>query len=126
MIRIYNILKILFYIGNLVLIFFYLFPGSLLGWFIYGDLKKQPQISIDFLYVSSNHFYTFFLLSALGFISYLRDKKLKFIVKYLFLISFILEISHIFISERSFQFADLFGNVLGVITVVVIYKFWKK
>ena len=54
--------KIIFHISNIVLIVLYLYPGSVMGWLIYSDFKKQPQITSDFL-VSSNHVYAFFLLS---------------------------------------------------------------
>ena len=40
--------KILFYILNFFLVFFYLFPGSILGWLMYKNLKLQPQITPDF------------------------------------------------------------------------------
>ena len=47
--------KIIFYSMNLLLVFLYLFPGSLLGLVFYNDINIQPQITVDFL-VSSNHF----------------------------------------------------------------------
>jgi hypothetical protein len=40
--------------------------------------------------------------------------KLNFLNLYLILLSIILEILHIFIPVRSFEFSDLFGNLLGV------------
>jgi len=51
-----NIFKIIFHFLNIILIFFYLFPGSILGWFLYKDLTKQPQLTNDFMNISSNHF----------------------------------------------------------------------
>ena len=122
-------LRILFHILTLLLIILSLYPGSILGFLLYGDSRLQPQITKDFLYISSQHLYVYFLVSALGFFSYLRDRKFKLVVIYLFFLSIILEVSHLVISERSFQTSDLAGNILGVLIayiVVLIYKFWKK
>ena len=41
--------KIIFHICNTGLIFLYLYPGSIMGWLIYKDFQKQPQITSDFL-----------------------------------------------------------------------------
>ena len=122
-------LRILFHILTLLLIILSLYPGSILGFLLYGDFRLQPQITKDFLYISSQHLYIYLLVSALGFFSYLRDRKFKLVVIYLFFLSIILEVSHLVISERSFQIPDLSGNILGVLIayiVVLIYKFWKK
>jgi len=122
-------LRILFHILTLLLIILSLYPGSILGFLLYGDSRLQPQITKDFLYISSQHLYVYGLVAILGFFSYLRDKKFKLVVIYLFFLSIILEVSHLVISERSFQTSDLAGNILGVLIayiVVLIYKFWKK
>ena len=52
-----NIFKIIFHFLNIILIFIYLFPASILGWFFYRDLNIQPQFTNDFIKISSNHFY---------------------------------------------------------------------
>ena len=116
-----DIIKIAFHLLNLILILFYIYPGSILGKVLYNDWKQQPKITRDFI-VSSEHFYAFLLLSILGILSYLNNKKINFIVKYLFALSIILELFHIIIPGRSFEFSDLFGNILGVIIVFIIYK----
>jgi len=121
-----NILKITFHFLNIITIFLYLFPGSILGWLYYKDLTKQPQLTDDFISISSNHFYAFFVLSITGIFSYLKHKKLNLLIKYLLLLSVILELSHLLIPQRSFQLDDLFGNILGVVVTIVIYKIWKK
>ena len=120
-----NIFKIIFHFLNIILIFFYLFPGSIIGWFIYGDLTKQPQLTNDFMNISSNHFYAFFILSFFGILSYLRHKKLNLLIKYLLLLSVVLELFHLLIPQRSFQFGDLFGNILGVFLVLLINQIWR-
>ena len=121
-----NYIKQFFYFLNLILFLFYLYPGSILGYIFYGNFKTQPQITGDFV-VSSNHVYVFFILSIIGF--YVFKHKLKNIIIYLISISIILELFHLIIPKRSFQFSDLFGNLLGVIlpiTLLVIYNYWRK
>ena len=113
--------KIGFYFVNIVLIIFYLYPGSILGYLLYGDSFLQPQITRDFI-ISSNHFYIFIILSFLGMFAYWNKKKIKYVVLYLFLLSIILELFHIIIPNRGFEWSDLFGNFFGVLIVIIIYK----
>ena len=118
--------KIIFHLLNIIFVFLYIYPGSLLGFLIYKDISKQPQIAPDFV-VSSNHLFVFFLLSSLGLISYFKN--LKKIILYLISISIILEVLHLVIPNRSFQYGDLFGNILGVLLSILffsIYNFWRK
>ena len=120
-------IKIIFHLFNIIFVFLYVYPGSLLGFFIYKDISKQPQISADFFSLSSNHIYAFLLLSLLGLISYI--KSLKIIILYLILSSLILEFLHLFIPNRSFQFSDLFGNIVGVLVpifILILFNFWRK
>tara|TARA_B100000945_G_scaffold108175_1_gene85745 strand:+ start:1405 stop:1779 length:375 start_codon:yes stop_codon:yes gene_type:complete len=116
-------IKISFYISNLVLLIFYLFPGSILGCFLYNDCKIQPQLTRDFIIFSSNHVYTFLIFSFLGILSF--RKNLKEISYYLFSVSVFLELMHYIIPNRSFELADLLGNVLGVILSLILYKLLK-
>ena len=122
-------LRILFHILILILIILSLYPGSILGFLLYGDFGLQPQLTKNFAYISSNHLYVYFLISILGFFSYLRDRKFNLVVIYLFFLSIILEVTHLVISERSFEIEDLTGNILGVLIayiIVLIYKFWRR
>ena len=116
-----------FYMANLVLIIFYLFPGSIFGCFFYDDCLIQPKITSNIIitsnfFISSNHLYAFILLSVLGFFAYRNTKKIKFLITYLFLLSIVLELLHLIIPIRGFEWSDLFGNILGLIFVIVIYK----
>ena len=120
-----NFFKIGFYSLNIILIILYLFPGSILGCFLYNDCYIQPQITRDFI-ISSNHFYAFTILSTLGILAYKNTKKMKFLISYLFLLSIILELFHFIIPNREFEISDLFGNILGVIFVIIIYKVKDK
>ena len=127
MINYFSKYKIFFYLCNFVLIILYLYPGSILGWFLYNDASLQPQITPNLnLIVSSNHVYAFLILSLIGFFTYKKIEKLKFLSIYLILLSIILEILHYFIPERSFEFPDLFGNLIGVIIVIIIFYIYKK
>ena len=119
-------LKILFHFYNLLLIILYIYPGSIVGFLVYKDLSRQPQITSDFFSISSNHLYVFIILSLLGLLSIKKNLLLFF---YLIFISIFLEVCHLIIPNRSFQFSDLFGNILGVIIPFIIntlYKFRKK
>ena len=125
MINFFSKYKFIFYISNFILLVLYLFPGSLLGYFLYNDFQLQPQLTKDFL-VSTNHLYAFGLLSIMGIFTYKNSNNLNFLNLYLVLLSVILEILHIFIPVRSFEFSDLFGNLLGVSIVLIINFFYRK
>jgi hypothetical protein len=120
-----------FYITNLVLIIFYLFPGSLFGCLFYEDCSIQPKITSNIIitsnfFISSNHLYAFILLSVLGFFAYRNTKKIKFLIIDLFSLSIILELLHIFIPIRTFEWQDLIGNILGIILPIIVYKIKDK
>ena len=131
MIKFFSNYKIVFYCINFSLIFLYVFPGSLLGFILYGSEKIQPQITPDFI-ISSNHFYVFILFTLIGFFTFIKKDQIKFLIIYLISLSILLEILHLIIPERSFQWSDLFGNLAGVLVVISIknlinkYEFFKK
>ena len=120
--KIRNGFKLGFYSANIILIILYLFPGSIFGCFLYDDCYRQPQITRDFIIISSNHVYSFILLTILGIFSFHNTEKINVLVIYLFLLSVILELLHIIIPNRGFEMSDLFGNIIGVILVILIYK----
>jgi len=117
--------KIIFYFLNVILIFLYLFPGSLLGIIIYDNKKIQPQLTPDF-FISSNHFYVFTLISIIGFLSFIKKKHIRLLAIYLILLSIILETFHLIIPGRSFEWSDLLGNLLGVFIVIISNILIKK
>ena len=124
--KIRKYLDLFFKISNFTIIILYLYPGSILGLIVYGNLKSQPQLTGNFLSLSSNHFYTFLILSFTAILSYSNNsKKLNYIFLYLFLISIILELTHLIIPNRSFQFEDLIGNITGVIVSYILIKFYE-
>ena len=125
MIKFFSNYKIVFYSINFSLIFLYLFPGSLIGQVLYGSKKIQPQITPDFI-ISSNHFYVFVLISIIGFLTFIKKNQIKTLVIYLILLSIVLELLHLLIPERTFQWSDIFGNLIGVLVVILIRNLIKK
>ena len=125
MIKLFSKHKIVFYSLNFSLIFLYLYPGSLIGQVLYGSKKIQPQITSDFI-ISSNHFYVFLLISVIGFLTFNQIKQIKILIIYLILLSIILELLHLIIPERTFQWSDIFGNLVGVVVVISIRKLINK
>ena len=126
MIKLFSKYKFLFYLCNFILIILYLYPGSILGWFLYKDSSVQPQITPNLLIISFNHVCAFLILSFVGFFTYKKIKQFRSLSIYLIFLSIILEILHYFIPERSFEFSDLFGNLVGVIIVIIIFYFFRK
>ena len=124
MINFFSKYKFIFHLANVFLIILYIYPGSILGYVIYGDLETQPQITRDFI-VSTNHVYAFFSISLLGLLTFKKSNKLNILILYLLILSIILEILHLIIPKRSFELADLFGNLIGVIILIIINYFSK-
>ena len=117
--------KIIFHTSNIGLIILYLYPGSIMGWLIYSDFQKQPQITSDFSVFSSNHVYAFMILSLLGLISF-TYKKIGILFTYLFFISVVLELCHFLVPKRSFEYLDLFGNFLGVFLIFILFNLYQS
>jgi VanZ family protein len=125
MINFFGKYKIIFYITNFILILLYLFPGSLIGCYLYDDCKLQPQITPDFI-ISTNHLYAFAFLSLIAFLTFKKTDKITLVTLYLIIISIVLELFHHFIPERSFEYSDLFGNLIGVIIITIFFNLLKK
>ena len=118
--------KYLFFFSFIILLILYLFPGSLIGYFLYGNLGKQPDFISNPIGTSINHLIFFFYLSILGFIFRSNQKKFINSFSFLFLISVILELLHHLIPNRAFELNDLYANSLGVMLAFLIFKFFKK
>jgi len=121
-----NSLKVLFYFSLIILIILYLFPGSLIGYFLYGNLENQPNLISNPLGTSINHLIFFFYLSVIGFL--FRRYQKKFINSFLFLfyVSIVLELLHHFIPNRAFELKDLYANSLGVLSAFFVMKIFKR
>ena len=122
--KIHLLTIIIFHISNIGLILLYLYPGSIVGWLIYSDFQKQPQIISDFSFISLNHVFAFIILSLLGVNSF-NSKKIRILFIYLFFISIVLELCHVLIPKRSFEYLDLIGNFLGVLLIFVLFNLYQ-
>ena len=117
--------KFFFNLLNLILITFYLSPTTIVGIFFYNDLYFYSQISPDFK-VSANHIYVFLIFSIVGLLTYKKINQLIILCIYLIFLSIILELTHIIISYRGFELADMFGNIVGVTIAIIIIISYKK
>ena len=122
-------LKFIFHLSILFLIIISLYPGSLIGYLLYGDFGQQPELVNNRFGTSINHFFYYLYVSIIGFFLYLRKKNLKHVFYTLLFLSLVLELIHFIIPNRSFELVDLISNILGVIVayfVIKIYLFFNK
>ena len=71
----------------------------------------------------------FIYISIIGLFGYLKDDNFKRVLIFLLFLSIILEVLHLVIPNRSFQYLDLIANFTGVLLgycIIIIYKKWKK
>ena len=118
--------KYLFYFSLIVLLILYLFPGSLIGYLLYGNFGKQPDLISNPIGTSINHLIFFFYVSIIGFIFRINQKTFLNSFSFLFLISITLELLHYLIPNRAFELNDLYANSLGVLLAYLTFKFFKK
>ena len=121
-----KMIKYLYYFSLIVLFILYLFPGSLIGYILYGDFGKQPDFIPNPIGTSINHALAFLYLSMLGLMSHIRGKSFNQTIIFLISLSIILELSHYFTPNRSFEFLDLFANLIGTLIAIFIIIFYKK
>ena len=121
-----SIVRYLYYFSFIGLLVLYLFPGSLIGYFLYGDFSQQPDMIPNPMGTSINHALAFFYLSILGLMSYMRGSAFNQTSIFLIALSLLLELSHLIIPNRSFEFLDLVGNLIGTLLAIVILFFYKK
>jgi len=124
MLKIISFLKFIFHTSILFLIILSLFPGSIPGLILYGDLGKEPNIIDNPFGTSLNHFFYYFYVSILGLFLHLKDKKFKVLFYKLFFLSAILEILQLIIPNRVFQFSDLIANFIGVLVAYFLVKIY--
>tara|TARA_B110000014_G_C20033127_1_gene536591 strand:+ start:298 stop:681 length:384 start_codon:yes stop_codon:yes gene_type:complete len=117
-------LKSIFHISVLFLIVVSLWPGSLIGFLLYGDWGQQPDLIENPFGTAINHFIFYLYISLLGFFVYIKNENFKKLVYGLLFLSITLELFHLIIPNRSFQLEDLFGNIFGVIVAYFIIKIY--
>jgi len=123
---IFKFIKYLYYFSLAILLILYLFPGSLIGYFFYGDLGKQPSIINNPFGTSINHLFYFSYLTTLGFIYSQIEKKFINDLLFILSLSIILELLHFFIPNRAFELYDLIANIVGVLLIFCLTKLKKN
>ena len=129
MAKIISFLKFIFHTSVLLLIIISLFPGSLVGFFLYDDLGRQPNLIANPFGTAINHFISYFYVSMLGLCLYLRSNNFQKLVYSLFFLSIILEVLQFTIPNRAFEIYDISANFIGVLVaycLIKIYKSWSK
>ena len=122
----FKLVEYLYYLSLVALLILYLFPGSLIGYLLYGNLSQQPNLINNPIGTSINHMFFFIYLSLLSLIVRGRDKSLINSFKFLFCFSILLEVLHLFIPNRAFEYYDLFANSGGVLFVYLFNKFFLE
>ena len=120
-----KMIKYLYYFSLIALFILYLFPGSLIGYFLYEDLGRQPNLVDNPIGTSINHLFSFMYLTALAVICNLRQTQIFTNFYFIFFISVFLELSHYVIPNRAFELYDLFANVAGVLIILLLRKLIK-
>ena len=120
-----KLLEYIYYFSLVILFIIYLFPGSLIGYFLYGNLGQQPNLIPNPIGTSINHLIFFSYITILALIIRPKVKNILTDYKIILFISFILEILHLIIPNRAFEFYDLIANMLGVLIIIFIKRFLK-
>ena len=123
---IFEVIKYTYYLSLIVLLILYLFPGSLIGFLLYGDLGKQPNLISNPIGTSINHLIFFFYLGLLSFILHIKHKKIIYSFHFLIIISVLFELLHLIIPNRTFEISDLFCNNIGVVSAFFVFNLFKK
>ena len=123
---IFKLTEYVYYFLLIVLLILYLFPGSLIGYFLYGNLGQQPNFIVNPIGTSINHLIFFTCLSFIGSIIRLKIKSFFNSFTFLLSISIILELLHLIIPNRAFEFFDLFANSAGVVIAFLLLILIKK
>jgi hypothetical protein len=123
---IFKLLKYSYYFSLVILFILYLYPGSLIGYFLYGNFGEQLDLIPNPIGTSVNHLISFICLSSLAFIMRVKEKKFINSFQFLFFTSILLEILHHFIPNRAFEYYDLFANFMGVILTYLFIQLILK
>ena len=124
-IKVIIFLKYIFHFSVFFLIIASLYPGSLFGYLFYGDWSRQPDLIKNPFGTTINHFIFYLYVSLLGFFLYLTNRNFNKLVYIMFVLSIVLEVFHFIVPNRSFQFADLIGNILGVLVAFFLVKIYQ-
>ncbi len=120
-----KLLEYIYYFSLVILFILYLYPGSLIGYFLYGNLGQQPNLIPNPIGTSINHLIFFNYITILALIIRPKVKNILTDYKVILFISFILEILHFIIPNRAFEFYDLIANMFGVLIIIIIKRLIK-
>jgi hypothetical protein len=125
---IFKLTEHVYYFSLLVLLILYLFPGSLIGYFLYGNLGQQPNLIANPIGTSINHLIFFSYITVLAITVRFRVKNIFTNYQVILFISCVLEIFHLIIPNRAFELYDLIANITGVVIILLINNFikWQK
>lgn len=122
---IFKLLEYLYYFSLAILLIIYLFPGSLIGYLLYGNLWQQPDLIPNPFGTAINHLIFFGYITLLALMLRSRTKNILTNFKTLIILSIILELLHTVVPNRAFETYDLIANVLGVIIILILQKILK-
>ena len=122
---IFKLLGYLYYFSLSILLILYLFPGSLIGYLLYGNLGQQPDLIPNPFGTSINHLIFFSYITLLALMLRSRTKNILTSFKTIIILSIILELLHVVVPNRAFETYDLIANLLGVITILILQRIFK-
>ena len=125
---IFKLTEYVYYFSLIVLLILYLFPGSLIGYLLYGNLGQQPNLISNPIGTSINHLIFFSYITVLAIIVRIRVKNIFTNYLVIIFISCLLEILHLIVPNRAFELYDLIANLIGVVIILLINSFvkWRK
>ena len=125
---IFKLTEYVYYFSLFVLLILYLFPGSLIGYLLYGNLGQQPNLIANPIGASINHLIFFSYITVLAITVRVRVKNIFTNYLVLIFISCVLEILHLLVPNRAFELYDLIANFTGVVIILLINSFikWRK
>ena len=126
--NLFKIIEYTYYILLIILFVIYLFPGSLIGYLLYGNLWQQPDFIKNPFGTSINHLIFFSFITVLLTIIRFKVKNIFTSYKVILFISCVLEILHLIVPNRAFELYDLIANIAGVVIVLLFNRFikWRK
>ena len=125
---IFKLTEYVYYFSLFVLLILYLFPGSLIGYLLYGNLGQQPNLIANPIGTSINHLIFFSYITVLAIIVRVKVKNIFTNYLVIIFISCVLEILHLIVPNRAFELYDLIANFTGVVIILLIYNLvkWRK
>ena len=125
---IFKLTEYVYYFSLFVLLILYLFPGSLIGYLLYGNLGQQPNLIANPIGTSINHLIFFSYITVLAIIVRVRVKNIFTNYLFVIFISCVLEILHLIVPHRAFELYDLIANFTGVVIILLINSLikWRK